>query len=106
MAVFIMRGEFNQLLPPGTPLIVWTNPATASPGQAVSVMIVGQNTNFSSATQVNAGAGITVSNVNVVDATTLTAQLVVALGVVVGPRSITLITGSEEATLPHGLRVQ
>src|SRR5205807_3949009 len=57
MAVFIMRGEFNQLLPASTPVLVWASPASATPGQTVTVTIVGQNTNFSSVTQMNAGAG-------------------------------------------------
>jgi hypothetical protein len=106
MAVFIMRGEFNQLLPADTPVLVWVSTASASAGQTVTVTIVGQNTNFSASTQVNAGAGITVSNVNVVNGTTLTAQLTVAAGAAVGPRSITVLTGNEQATLPNGFRIQ
>jgi hypothetical protein len=107
MAVFIMRGEFNQgLQDPNTPVLVWVNPASASPGQTVGVTIVGQNTNFSGVTQVNAGSGITVSNINVANGTTLTAQLAVAPGATLGPRSITVNTGSEEATLPNGFHVQ
>ena len=107
MAVFIMRGEFNQgLQDPNTPVLVWVNPASASAGQTVTVTVVGQNTNFSSLTQVNAGPGIAVSNVTVANATTLTAQLTVAGGAVLGPRSMTVTTGSEEATLPNGFRVQ
>jgi photosystem II stability/assembly factor-like uncharacterized protein len=107
MAVFIMRGEFNQLLPATTPVVVWAFPASISPGQTAVVTILGQNTNFSSGvTQVNAGAGITVSNISVTNPTTLTAQLAVASGVTLGPRSITITTGGEEATLPNGLHVQ
>jgi hypothetical protein len=107
MAVFIMRGEFNQgLQDPNTPVLVWVNPASASPGQMVTVTVIGQNTTFTSLTQVNAGSGIAVSNVNVANGTTLTAQLTVAGGAVLGPRSITVTTGGEEATLPNGLRVQ
>ena len=61
----------------------------------------GQNTNFSyGVTQVNAGAGITVSNISVTNGTTLTAQFSVQPS---APRwgrgSITVTTGSEEATL-------
>jgi hypothetical protein len=71
------------------------------------VTILGQNTNFSSGvTQVNAGAGITVSNISLANGTTLTAQFAVASGAMLGPRSITVTTGSEEATLPNGFRVQ
>src|ERR1022692_2780507 len=107
MAVFIMRGEFNQLLPATTPVVVWAFPASISPGQTAVVTIMGQNTNFSSGvTQVNAGAGITVSNISVASGTTLTAQFSAATSATMGRRSITVTTGVEEATLPTGLRVQ
>ena len=107
MAVFIMRGEFNQLLPSGTPVVAWAYPASASAGQTVTVTILGQNTNFSTTlTQVNAGTGIIVSNIAVANGTTLTAQFAVAPGAASGPRSITVTTGSEEATLPNGFKVQ
>jgi hypothetical protein len=52
-----------------------------------------------------AGPGITVSSVNVTNGTTLTAQLTVTGSAALGPRSITVTTGSEEATLPNGFRV-
>jgi hypothetical protein len=107
MAVFIMRGEFNLLLPANTPVVAWASPASASPGQTALVTIVGQNTNFSGGvTQVNAGAGITVGNISVTSGTTLTAQFALAPGVTTGPRSIAVTTGSEEATLPNGFHVQ
>jgi hypothetical protein len=107
MAVFIMRGEFNQgLQDPNTPVLVWVNPSSASAGQMVTGTVVGQNTNFSGASQVNAGPGVTISNVSVTNGTTLTAQMTVAGGALLGPRSMTVTTGSEEATLPNGFRVQ
>jgi hypothetical protein len=106
MAVFIMRGEFNLLLPANIPVVAWASPASASPGQTAVVTVVGQNTNFSSVRQVNAGAGISVSNISVSNGTTLTAQFAVAPGATLGPRSIVVTTGSEEATLPNGFHVQ
>ena len=107
MAVFIMRGEFNLLLPANIPVLAWASAASASRGQMVAVTIEGQNTNFSyGVTQVNAGSGITVSNVTVSNGTTLAAQFAVAPGATLGPRSITVTTGSEEATLPNGFHVQ
>jgi hypothetical protein len=106
MAVFLMRGMFNLLLPAGTPQL-YAAPATTSRGATVTVTIAGQNTNFvSGTTQVTAGAGITVSNVAVTSGTTLTAQLTVSSGAAPGPRSIIATTGSEEATLPNGFVVQ
>ena len=107
MAVFIMRGAFNLLLPANLPIVTWASPATASPGQNVLVTLIGQNTNFSNGvTQVNAGTGITVSNITVSSATSLTAQFTVSLGAGLGPRSITVTTGSEEATLPNSFQVR
>ena len=107
MAVFVMRGAFNQLLPAGTPVVAWISTASAIPGQAVTVTFAGQNTNFSQGTTtINAGAGITVSNIGVADGTALTAQLAVASNAVPGLRSSIVTTGSEEATLPNGFLVQ
>jgi hypothetical protein len=106
MAVFIMRGEFNQLLPANTPVLVWASPSNASVGNTVTVTIAGQNTNFATGmTQVSAGAGITVSNVTVANGTMLTAQFAVAAGAVLGPQSIVVTTGSEEAILPNGFLI-
>jgi uncharacterized repeat protein (TIGR01451 family) len=107
MAVFIMRGEFNQgLQDPNTPVLVWASPASASPGQTVTVTIAGQNTNFSGVSQVNAGPGVTVGNISVTNGTALTVQLTVASNAALGPRSITVTTVSEEATFPNGFHVQ
>ena len=106
MAAFIMRGAFNLLLPAGTPVITSISPAGVTHGQTATVTITGSNTNFAGGTQVNAGAGITVSNIVVTSGTTLTAQFSVASGATPGPRSITATTGAEEATLPNGLVVQ
>ena len=107
MAVFIMRGTFNQLLPAGTPVIALVSPASAAAGQAITVTLTGQNTSFASGTtQVVAGPGITVTNVLVTNAATLTVQLSVAGNAASGPRSITASTGAEDATLPNGFVVQ
>jgi hypothetical protein len=108
MAVFIMRGAFNQLLPGPRPIVVSVTPNAASPGQTVMAAISGQNTYFNGGTpQVIAGPGITVSNISVTSATTLTAQLSVAPDAATGPRSITVaVAGEIEATLPNGFRVQ
>jgi hypothetical protein len=108
MAVFVMRGEFNQLLPPNTPAILSISPATASPGQTISVTITGQNTNFQAAgLQVTAGDGITVNSINATSPTSLTARFAVAGTASLGPRSISVTGfGPLEATLPNGFRIQ
>ena len=107
MAVFIMRGMFNLVpSPPAVNPLLSVAPATILPGQTMTVTIQGQNTNFvSGSTQVTAGPGITVTNVNVVNATTLTAQFAIAANAGPGPRSIVATTGAQEATLPNGFLV-
>ena len=105
MAVFIIKGMFNLLLPAGTPILS-VAPASILTGQSVPVTIQAQYTNFASGvTQVSAGPGITVSNVTVVNATTLTAQFAAAGNATVGPRSILVTTGGQEATLPNVFQV-
>jgi hypothetical protein len=106
MAVFLMRGAFNQLLP-GAPVITSVSPAAGPRGYTIMVTLTGQNTNWvNGTTQVTAAPGITVTNVAVTNATTLTAQLSVAANATPGPYSLTATTGSEEATLPNGFVAQ
>ena len=107
MAIFLVRGAFNQLLPAGTPIITSVSPAAGTHGQTVTATLTGQNTNFASgATQVSGGAGITVTSVTLTSATTLTAVLSIDGAAAPGPRSLTATTGSEEATIPNGFQVQ
>jgi len=106
MAVFIIRGAFNQLLPSGTPGIASIGPSSLAPGGTGTFTITGTNTNFAAGTTVvTAGDGITVSNVNVSSATSLTAQFAIDPNATLGPRSIVVTTGQEEATLPNGFAV-
>ncbi len=107
MAVFLMRGEFNQLMPPGAASIVSIAPATGIPGAAFTAAISGQNTNFSAGTtQVSLGAGLTVNNIVVVDSTHVNAQVQIAAEAILGPRTVVVTTGTEEAVLPNGFRIQ
>jgi uncharacterized repeat protein (TIGR01451 family) len=107
MAVFVMRGAFNQLLPANTPMIISVSPAAGPRAYTMMVTLTGQNTNWvNGTTQVSTGAGITVTNVVVTNSTTLTAQLVIAANAVTGPYSLTATTVGEEATLPNGFTVQ
>jgi hypothetical protein len=103
MAVFIMRGLFNLVpSPPNVNPLLTVAPSPIVSGQTATVTIQGQNTNFANgSTQVTAGPGITVTNVNVVNATTLTAQFAIAANAGPGPRSVVATTGSQEATLPN-----
>ena len=104
MAVFLMRGSYNQLLPSGEPVIAQITPATIPAGQTTNVTVTGANTSFSSATIVNPIPGVTIGSVNITSATTLTVALTPAANAV--PESIWVTTGTEEAVLPNGLTFQ
>ncbi len=107
MAAFLMRGAFNQLLAPGTPVVSSVSPSSVPPGYTVVVTLIGQNTNWvNGVTQVGTAPGITAGNVVVTNASTLTVQLTVAPNATPGPYSLTATTGTEEATLPNGFIVQ
>ena len=92
------------------PVITSVTPNAGQQGKTVSVAVTGQFTHFSqAATQVNFGAGITVSNVVVSSATSLTAQLEVTNTTVLGSRSLTVTTTlpdrREVATLNNAFTV-
>ena len=107
MAVFIVTGLLNQLLPAGTPLVAKAVPDSVFPGQAVTVTLTGANTHFAEGTtQVITSAGITPSNIAVTSATDLTVQFAVAPGATPRPYSIVVTTETEEAVLPNGFTVQ
>ena len=107
MAVFIITGLLNQLLPAATPLIASATPNAAAPGQAVTLTLSGVNTNFvQGATQVTMVPGITPSGIVVSSATSLTVQVAVSPGAAPGPTSIVVTTGTEQAVLPNGFTVQ
>jgi hypothetical protein len=113
MAVFIVTGLLDQLLPLTTPLISQVAPNAGSTGQALTVTISGIGTNFGAGTQVAAPTGITVSNVTVLSPNSLTVQLNISASAVPSLTAtngslytIAVTTGSAEADLPNGFTVQ
>jgi hypothetical protein len=77
------------LAPNAVPELTQITPNNANPGSAVNVSILG--TGFMAGTTVNIiGGSITVSNVNVVNTTLITAQFTVAGGASAGARQVTL----------------
>jgi hypothetical protein len=111
MAVFVMRGGFNQLLPANTPIVTSIFPSSISLGQSISAFIAGQSTNFAPGlTQVDAGPSVLVGNVTVLSPTLLSVQLTTTTLIqpsTLGPHSITVTSpGSVEATLPNGFFVK
>ena len=86
--------------------ITTVGPNSGQQGQGGPVRIVGQNTHFAQGTtQVDFGPDITVSAINVTCGTCLTLQLQIATTAVPGPRTVTVTTGSEVATLSGGFTV-
>ena len=107
MAIFIMRGAFNQLLPAGTPVLTQISPATLPAGASGTYTITGANTSFvQGTTTLSPIPGVTIGTITVTSPTTLTVQLTAAANAVAQPYSILAITGTEEDVLSNGLTVQ
>ena len=107
MAIFIMRGMFNQLLPSGTPVVTQISPAALAPGASGTYTVTGSNTHFvQGSTTLSPIPGVTIGTITVASATSLTVQLTAASNAATQPDSIVAITGTEQAVLPNGLIVQ
>lgn len=113
MAVFIVTGLLNQLLPPAIPVLTQVAPNSGSPGQVLTVTISGTGTNFGAGTQVTVPTGITAASPTVLNATSLTVQLTISPGAPPSftatngrPYTIMVTTGTQEADLPSGFIVQ
>jgi hypothetical protein len=107
MAIFIMRGAFNQFLAAGTPVLTQINPSTLPLGTSGTYTLTGVNVNFvQGVTQLSPIPGVTIGAVTVTSPTTLTVQLTAAADAVPQPYSILTTTGSEQDVLPNGLVLQ
>jgi len=107
MAIFIMRGLFNELLPAGTPVITSVSPTGLAPGQATTLTITGANTSFQPGlSAINPIPGITFGTPTVTSATSLTVSVVVSTSAVAQPWPIEVITGPQMAVLPNSFTVQ
>ena len=106
MAVFIIRGAYNELLPPTEPVISSIVPATLAAGTSGTFTVTGVNTNFIQGTTVVVPVlGMTASPVTAISPTQFTVTLT-APATAVQPISIYVQTGTEEAVLPNGLTIQ
>jgi RHS repeat-associated protein len=97
-----------------TARILSVNPNSGQSGQTLSVTITGENTHFAQGvTQASFGAGIAAGGgqagafgpVNVVSPTSATAQLQIGASATPGPRTVTVKTNQEEASLAAGFTV-
>jgi RHS repeat-associated protein len=92
---------------PGTPKILSFGPTTGQQGATVPITVTGQFTHFAQGTtQVSMGAGITVSNISVSNATSLTAQAAIDPAAVPGMRTLTVTTGTESVSVSNVFTVQ
>ncbi len=103
MAVFIMRGLYNLILPPGEAVISAISPNTLAVGGTGTFTITGVNTAFNGSTVIVPAGGVTASNIVVTSPTSMTATLTSAPGSAANPVSIYVQTEPQEAVLPNGL---
>lgn len=107
MAIFVMRGGFNQLLPASEAVITQVSPAVFVPGQTATVTINGSNTNFvAGSTTINAIPGFTIGAVTVLSPTLLTVDLTAGASTTAAPESVWITTPSGEAVLPNAISIE
>jgi RHS repeat-associated protein len=97
------------IVSPGTPVLKSIQPTTGIQGQQnLNVTITGEFTHFAQGvSQVSfAGTAITVNTVTVASATSLTANISIALNANSAPRTVTVTTGAEIVSLPNAFVVQ
>jgi hypothetical protein len=86
---------------PSPPVLSALTPNNGQPGQTVTVVITGQFTHFAAGqTYVGVHGGIMTNSVTVHNATSLTAQLTIPAGAVLGPQMLAVLTGHEFLTVP------
>jgi uncharacterized repeat protein (TIGR01451 family) len=107
MAVFLMRGVFNLLMPADTAMITSVTPASAPRGQTLAIRMTGVSTHFvDHLTYFWVKPGVTVISVTVEDASTISARINIATDAEPGPRTLCTMTNMEEAVLPNGFRIE
>jgi RHS repeat-associated protein len=90
----------------GTPGLSLISPSSGQQSQSVQINVTGQSTHFTQGTsQADFGQGITTSSVSVTSATSLTAQISIASSATIGPRTVTVTTGTETASLANSFTV-
>jgi hypothetical protein len=106
MATWIMRGEFNQLLPATQPLLVSISPATLTAGASGVFLITGVNTQFQQGVTTLAPApGVTPTSLTVFSPTVMQVDLTAASTALLAPVSLYSLTSGQDAVLPNGLNI-
>jgi hypothetical protein len=108
MAMIMIAGGFNGLLPAGTPVISSISPSSVYQGENSSFTITGVNTNFvQGVTALGQIPGIVIGAITVNSATSMTVEFTASIDAVLQPVSVVAITGNppgnEEAVLPNGV---
>jgi hypothetical protein len=107
MAIFIMRGGFNDLLPAGEPYLSQLSQDALPNGTSALLTVTGVNTSFvQGTTMVNPMPGVTFGAVTVTTATSLSVPITANASTTPLPVSIWVTTGTEEAVFPNGIQVQ
>ena len=109
MAIFVMRGGFNQLLPSTEPVLISISPATLAHGETGTFTITGANTAFAQGFTnlvFSPDCGITVNSITVNSPTSMQVSLKAAPTAPPNPISIYEQTEPQEAVLPNGLLIQ
>ena len=101
MALFIMRGASNWLLPAAEPVIVSVTPNQLACCNPLTVVAIGANTHFiQGLTVLVVPSGIIASDLTVLSPTAFS---VVLQGSLLQPEPFYVQTGTEEEVLPNGL---
>lgn len=87
------------------PSIVSVIPASGQQGETLSVTITGANTQFTSASTVSFGAGITVNSLVQNSNTSLTANITVQSGATIGQRNVVVTTNGSPVTAANAFSV-
>jgi hypothetical protein len=92
----VVTAPFTVNVPP-TPTVTIA-PNVGDQSTTVPFTITGINTNFSGATTVTGGTGMSVTGLTAVNATTLTGSFVIGAAATTGPQTVTITTGTQVST--------
>jgi hypothetical protein len=107
MAVFIVRGGFNLLLPATDAIVTQVSPAVFLPGQTATVTISGSNTNFTqNETTLNPIAGFTIGTVTVISPTLMMVDLTAGALPTQSPEAIYVTDPVGQEVLPNAISIQ